>query len=431
MKEIDTETKLKALELYVQGKSNREIATELGISHPTAGKVIAEINSGRASYVPDDIVLNLKGIAEIERIRKEKGISYEQLQVIFVLGRELLKMEMNNADILRMSKIFREAGEEFGEVVEVAEWLVDEEEKSGLSVKELRKEIESLEERKKSLETSIADKLREQGRIQNEIDHLGKERMALNREVGLAKVLREKVGNNEPNLRKSATFFSSLDMSNSKISDLIEKMGRMVKNGIDPSVLIERGEVLDFLRKFGFNVSDLSVLRKKYAFYPSLDVLIEEVLKQGDRKEEMLKRAEYEIVEYKKAAEASIENELKERREKVLELETRIAGLEERKSLLERDVDFLEEKVEDLKLERWRGIGKLELLASLIEGKRFDTPGISLNYLVSTLEKMKIPPLLLNSVMERYPIELLSEPKQPRATHTGPFVGHLIPKQSD
>ena len=431
MKEIDTETKLKALELYVQGKSNREIATILGISHPTAGKIIAELNSGRASYVPDDIVLNLRGIAEIERIRKEKGISYEQFQVIFALGRELLKMEMNNADILRMSKIYREAGEEFGEIVEVAEWLVDEEKKSGLSVKELRKGIESLEERKKSLETSIADMLREQGRIQNEIDHLGKERMALNREVDLAKFLREKVGNNEPNLRKLATFFSSLDMSNSKISDLIETMGRMVKNGIDLSVLIERGEVLDFLRKFGFNVSDLSVLRKKYAFYPSLDVLIEEVLKQGDRKEEMLKRAEYEIVEYKKAAEASIENELKERREKVLELETRIAGLEERKSLLERGVDFLEEKVEDLKLERWRDIGKLELLASLIEGKRFDTPGISLNYLVSTLEKMKIPPLLINSVMERYPIELLSESKQPQATHTGPFVGYLIPKQID
>ena len=57
-------------------------------------------------------------------------------------------MGMNNADILRMSKIYREAGEEFGEVVEVAEWLVDEEKKSGLSVKELRKGIESLEERK-------------------------------------------------------------------------------------------------------------------------------------------------------------------------------------------------------------------------------------------------------------------------------------------
>ena len=155
MKEIDTETKLKALELYIQGKSNREIATELGISHPTAGKIIAEINSGRASYVPADIVLNLKRIAEIERIRKEKGIGHEQLQVIFALGSELLKMDMNNADILRMSKIFREAGEEFGEVVKVAEWLVDEEKKSGLSVKELRKEIESLEERKKSLQNSV------------------------------------------------------------------------------------------------------------------------------------------------------------------------------------------------------------------------------------------------------------------------------------
>ncbi len=80
----------------------------------------------------------------------------------------------------------------------------------------------------------------------------------------------------------------------------------MVKNGIDPSVLIERGEVLDFLRKFGFNASGLSVLQRKYAFYLSLDVLVEEVLKQGDGKEEMLKRAEYEVEEYKKAAEASI-----------------------------------------------------------------------------------------------------------------------------
>ncbi len=430
MKEIDTETKLKALELYVQAKSNREIATILGISHPTAGKIIAEINSGRASYVPDDIVLNLKGIAEIERIRKEKGISYEQLQVIFALGSELQKMGMNNADILRMSKIYREAGEEFEEVVEVARWLVNEEKKSGLSVKELRKGIESLEEREKSLETSIADKLREQGSIQNEIDHLGKERMALKREVDLAKFLREKVGNNEPNLRKLATFFSSLDLSNSKISDLIETMGRMVKNGIDPSVLIERGEVLDFLRKIGFNVNDLSVLRRKYAFYPSFDVLIEEVLKQGDRKEEMLKRAEYEVKEYKKAAEASIGNELKERREKVMELETRIAGLEERESLLEKDADFLEEKVEDLKLERWESIAKLELLASLISGRQFDTLGISFEYIISTVKNMKIPHLLLNSVREEYPIELPSETRRSQGTRTGPFVGHFIPDQS-
>ena len=430
MKEIDTETKLKALELYVQGKSNREIANILGISHPTAGKIIAEINSGRASYVPDDIVLNLKGITEIERIRKKKGISYEQLQVIFGLGSELQKMEMNNADILRMSKIFREAGEEFGEVVEAAEWLVDEEKKSGLSVRELRREIESLEEREKSLETSIADKLREQGSIQNEIDHLGKERMALNREVNLAKFLREKVGNNEPNLRKLATVLSLLDMSSDKIYDLIETMGRMVKNGIDPSVLIERGEVLDFLGKFGLNASNLSAVRRKYAFYPSIDVLIEEVLKQGDRKEEMLKRAEYEALEFKKAIENSIENELKERREKIVELEKRIAYLEEKKSLLGNDVDFLEERVEDLKLERWTDIGKLELFSSLIDKKSFDTLGILFGRLVSTVENLKIPPLLLNSVRQEYPIELPSETSRSQGTRTGPFVGHLIPDQS-
>ncbi len=255
--------------------------------------------------------------------------------------------------------------------------------------------------------------------------------MALNREVGLAKFLREKVGNNEPNLRKLATFFSSLEMSNDKISDLIKTVGRMVENGIDPSVLIERGKVLDFLRNFGFNVSYLSVLRRKFAFYPSFDVLIKEVLKQGDRKEEMLKRAEYEAEEYKKTAETSIEDELKERREKIVELETRIPGLEEKKSLLQNDVDFLEERIEDLKLERWKDVGKLELLASLIDGKRFDTLGILFDCLVSTVENLKIPPLLVNSVMEEYPIELPSETRRSQGTRTRPFVGHLIPKQID
>ena len=123
--------------------------------------------------------------------------------------------------------------------------------------------------------------------------------------------MREKVGNNESNLRKLATVLSSLDMSNDKIYDLIETMGRMVKNGTDPSVLIERREVLDFLGEFGFKSSNLSVLRRKYAFYPSLDVLIEEVLKQGDRKEEMLKRTMQEAEEYKKKTEALIDSELR------------------------------------------------------------------------------------------------------------------------
>lgn len=144
----------------------------------------------------------------------------------------------------------------------------------------------------------------------------------------------------------------------------------------------------------------------------------------------MLKSTEYEVEEYKKAAEASIENELKERREKVVELETRIAGLEERKSLLGSDVDFLEERVEELKLERWTDIGKIELFASLIGGRHFDTLGILYDLLVSALEKIKIPPLLVNSVKEEYPIELPSETKQPRGASIGPFVGHFIPNQS-
>ena len=105
----------------------------------------------------------------------------------------------------------------------------------------------------------------------------------------------------------------------------------------------------------------------------------------------MLKRAEYEAEEYKKAAETSIEDELKERREKIVELETRISRLEDKKSLLERDVDFLQERVEDLKLERWTDIGMLELFSSLIDGKRFDTLGILFGHLVSTVEKLKTP----------------------------------------
>ncbi len=56
-----------------------------------------------------------------------------------------------------------------------------------------------------------------------------------------------------------------------------------------------------------------------------------------------------------------------------MELEKRVAGLDKRKSLLERDADFLEERIDELKFERWTDIGKLELFASLINGRPFDT----------------------------------------------------------
>ena len=68
-----------------------------------------------------------------------------------------------------------------------------------------------------------------------------------------------------------------------------------------------------------------------------------------------------------------------------MELEKRVAGLDKRKSLLERDADFLEERIDELKFERWTDIGKLELFASLINGRPFDTLGILYDLLVSAL----------------------------------------------
>ena len=175
------------------------------------------------------------------------------------------------------------------------------------------------------------------------------------------------------------------------------------KDGINPDAFIERGEVLDFLEKFGFNTNDLSMSQRKYAVYSSLYTLIEEALKHEDRKEEMLKRAMYKAEKYLKTAEVSIDNDLKERREKITELETRVASLEERKSLLENDAAFLEEWVEELKLERGEDIVKLQLFASLIDRKGFDPLAILVDYFVSTLNNMKIPPPLINSVKEEYP----------------------------
>ena len=81
-------------------------------------------------------------------------------------------------------------------------------------------------------------------------------------------------------------------------------------------------------------------------------------------------------------------------------------------------------------MERWTDIGKLELFASLIDRKSFDTLGILFGHLISTVENLKIPPLLANSVKEEYPIELPSETKQPRVALAGPFVGHFVPNKN-
>ncbi|MEM4091366.1 MAG: helix-turn-helix domain-containing protein, partial [Thermoplasmatales archaeon] len=103
MNPITLNLKLMVLKLYIEGLSNREIAKKTGISHPTVSKILDEIKNGRSGLVPNDVVSQLEEIVGIVRIKKELGMSDDELHAIFVRGLGIKEIGLDAADLLKVA----------------------------------------------------------------------------------------------------------------------------------------------------------------------------------------------------------------------------------------------------------------------------------------------------------------------------------------
>jgi predicted nuclease with TOPRIM domain len=398
MNEIDEQKKVRVLDLHLQGLSNRDIGKQLSISHPTVGKVLDEIASGKADYIPGDIVSDLELIREGFKFMKREGIGVEELSPTTVLHKETKNLGLDNIILLDTAKLYKENMADFPSILGASKFIVQKEKEEGFSAREVEKHVESLFKKKKSLESDAESLLIEIGRRKQEIDGLNSELKKMKDEVSFLEYAREKIGRRYSLARKIADIASSFEGSEGETEGFLMTVINLIESGLDPRVVIERGEELDFLRSFWINKKDIGRTVGNLKPYPSLESFVSSFMSFAANRDKLIRDAEAASEEAARLKIRTFGAEIDDLNERRDELRRDVEGLIGIKEDLEDKVSNIRRTRDSLSMENVRNTLKLKMLfQNLNEGK---IDGIEpMRYIYSyILEGLELPtPIPLES----------------------------------
>ncbi|MEM3811642.1 MAG: helix-turn-helix domain-containing protein, partial [Thermoplasmata archaeon] len=274
MNPINLNLKLMVLKLYIEGLSNREIAKKTGISHPTVSKILDEIKSGRSGFIPNDVISQLEEIAGVVRMKKELGMSDDELHATFVRGLGIKEIGLDAADLLKVANLFKGHEEEFQKIGEKCIWLVEREKAEGKTIEEISEEVNSLISRRDSIQKEIVENAKKLGGIEKEIENKKIDLSGMMKEVEMMKYVREKLNGNYGLIKKTVDTIAAWGFTDRELVEVLSTIKEVKDMNINSKTLVDGKEELAFLQRFGLNDIDLKALRMKLAAYPDLESLV-------------------------------------------------------------------------------------------------------------------------------------------------------------
>ncbi|MEM3811932.1 MAG: helix-turn-helix domain-containing protein, partial [Thermoplasmata archaeon] len=360
--------KLMVLKLYIEGLSNREIAKKTGISHPTVSKILNEIKSGRSGLIPNDVLSQLEEIAVVVRVKKELGMSDDELQATFVRGLSIKEIGLDAADLLKVANLFKGHEDEFQKIAEKCAWLVELEKKEGKTIDEIIEEISSLFSRRDSIQKEIVEKAKELGGIEKEIESRKIDLSAMTKEVEMMKYVREKLNGNYGLIRKMVDTIAPWGFTDKELVEVLSIIKEVKDMNINPKTLVDGKEELAFLQRFGLNEIDLRALRMKLAAYSDLEALVRASLSFAMEKDSLWKKTDEELRQYRKKTIADFRNEISDLRKERAELYKEVENLKDQKSELKSRINNLTEDLSMLNTEALQRVAFYEpFLNSLLQ----------------------------------------------------------------
>jgi DNA repair exonuclease SbcCD ATPase subunit len=367
MKEIDVETKLKVLDLYLQGPSNREIGEKLGISHPTVGKVLDEIRSGRSGYVPGDIVSEMDSIKQAYQFMRQEGISSDEMGLAVITYREMKKLGLDNSILLETAKIYKEQGDSFPSVLEATKFIIELGRRDAASVQEVPSYVQSLLEKRKYLEADVEKILIEIGRREEELENLRKELERMADEAKMLTYIREKLGKKQSLAKKIVDVASNWEYGEDRLESLLKTLKTLIDSGENPEKFLDRGGGLEFLASFGITGENVTRMVRNVKSFSSFESLVSSFLSYASERDKLVRKAIEEADETARLRIQSYQREMEELRNKTERLRDEVSYLAERKERLESDVSSLERVKDALSMENFRKATLLRMLLHNIE----------------------------------------------------------------
>lgn len=186
MEEIPVSKKIKIIQLYLDSRSTRDIAAQVGVSVGTVANVIADLKNGRLPQVRDPAD-QIQMARELRADLKAQNLTLEQAVMGSALLGRLLEQEVEPAELGRCLDFWRRmaADHEAQDVAQAAFRLDDACQRTGLDPEALVERVESLQKdvaRLEALKQELRPTEKELQRLQErratssaEMDRLEKE----------------------------------------------------------------------------------------------------------------------------------------------------------------------------------------------------------------------------------------------------------------
>ncbi|MEM3859171.1 MAG: hypothetical protein QW478_07150 [Candidatus Micrarchaeaceae archaeon] len=84
-----------------------------------------EIKSGRSGLIPNDVTSQLEEIASVVRMKRDLGMSDDELHTTFVRGLSMKETRLDATDLLRVANLFKGYEQELQKIAERCIWLVE------------------------------------------------------------------------------------------------------------------------------------------------------------------------------------------------------------------------------------------------------------------------------------------------------------------
>ena len=331
MKKIDEETRIRAINMFIEGYAYRDIANKVGIGTTTVNNIIEEFRTGNASYLPDPSAGYVaEELVDIAKYMKSENLSINALvgsiEIALVLRRSKIDpiMLSNVLDILKgqsdingiLGALLMMNDDAIRNKMPLAEYdanvqsAIKEMEKISAEIDKNKRELEGLKKQREDLNEKI-DEMKDEVEILSQI----RKALSIKKKEDISQIvelLAEK--NLTPDTIKN-------------IHLIIKAMNRLeIPLSIMPNIM----DLLNYLNSIGLDVKNIDVIKLRADIDGNIDEIIKKTIQFYSQKE-------------------NLQKELSDLLNRKNRLEGEIKTKEQRKSILENEISVKEKNFQEIK----------------------------------------------------------------------------------
>jgi len=420
MEKIGIETKIRAINLYLEGFSYREIGEKLNIGPSSVSNIINELKNGSADYLPAPEA----GYLSPELVEAIKYMKTQNLTIQSLIDRLEIAIALRGAKIdpelfSKSLKVLQGTTDPNGilesllTIAEKAKEFKMPVEDFVISIIENSEKIEKMNEELEEKEKRLEDLKKEENQLRNEINGLKEESDILQ------KIKSVQSYKSKNDINEILKFLAERNVNPGTISGLMELINAINSHEIPQKNISKILNLLNYLYSIGLDPNDLENLKERISAEGNIEDVLKKAIefyKNREKLEKEIDELKQQVAQLRKDINSknsdlkNVEEKLEEKNSELLKLNEDVESKKELFDTLERENKDLIEKninLENRNKELTKDIDNIDI-AYIAKNKNLD----KLNEKIEVLEEKNRGLEKRNNELENENKKLDSENKE-------------------